>query len=128
MLSAVAIAGMFFADLTRPLTPEEYAQVITHEVLLHEPLSPEVRSYYLAKGRVLAGFLREGMTNVEVRQVLGVRPSGWVFEGARWSSCYAPLGVTVRYRVAEAEVAGRERLELLVQEVETTPPWTEAPD
>jgi hypothetical protein len=94
---------------------------VAHEVLLHEPPSPEVRSYCLAKGHLLAGLLRPGMTDVEVRGVLGTRPSGWVFDG-RWSYTYALLGVPVHFRVAEAGDAGRERLELLLDEVEATPP------
>ena len=77
------------------------------KVCVDPAVSPEAREYYLAKGRVLAGFLHEGMTVVEVRRVLGVRPGGCVFDGRRWSNTYAPLGVTVHYRVAEAEVAGR---------------------
>jgi hypothetical protein len=122
MLSAVAFDGMFFADLTRPVTPEEYAQVMAHEVLLHEPLPPQVRAHYFAKGRLLASFLRFDMTESEVRQVLGARPSGWVFDGVRWSNTYSLLGLTVRYRIAVGEVAGREQLELLVEEVEAIPP------
>jgi hypothetical protein len=92
------------------------------ESVWHEPLPPEVREHYFAKGRVLAGLLREGMTAVEVRRILGSRPSDWVFDGARWSNTYSLLGLTVRYRIAVGEVAGRERLELVVEGVEATPP------
>ncbi len=122
MLPVVVTAGVLGADVVTPVSPAEYTQVMLLEAVWHEPLSEELRDYYLAKGRLLAGFLREGMTDVEVRRTLGVRPSDWVFDGAGWSNTYAPLGVTVRYRVAEAEVAGRERLELVVEEVEATLP------
>jgi hypothetical protein len=89
-------------------------------VLRHEPLRPEVRAYYLAKGRVLAAFLHKGMTDEEVRGVLGVRASGWIRSGERWEDTYSLLGLTVRYRVAE--VAGESGLGLVVEEVKSTPP------
>ena len=89
-------------------------------MLVHEPLTPEVRAYYLAKERVLAGLLHKGMTDGEVRRVLGVRADGWVRAGTWWEDRYSLLGVRVRYRVAE--VAGGSGLELVVEEVEATPP------
>jgi hypothetical protein len=60
------------------------------------------------------------MTEEEVRGVLGVRQSGWVQEGERWAYTYTLLGLTVRYRVAE--VAGREQLGLVVEDVQATGP------
>jgi hypothetical protein len=99
MLSAVAVVGFVLADLVRPVAPEEYVQVMAHEALLHEPLPPEVREYYFVKGRLLAGLLRAGMTEAEVRGVLGVRPNGWVFDGERWMYSYSLLGLTVRYKL-----------------------------
>jgi hypothetical protein len=122
MLPLVVTAGALWADLASPLTPEEYRQVIGQQVLLHEPLRPEVRAYYRAKGRVLAGFLRPGMSSEEVRRVLGVRPNGWVRAGTWIEDTYSLLGLTVRYRIAEVGAAGKERLELLVEEVQATPP------
>ena len=104
MLPVVMCAGVLLADLARPVRPEEYRRVIGQQVLLHEPMPSEVRAYYLAKGRVLAGFLRVGMTDGEVREDLGVRPSGWVQEedqeGERWTHHYALLGLMVCYHVA----------------------------
>ena len=50
-LPFVITAGVLWADLATPLTPEEYRRVIGQQVLLHEPLRPEVRAYYLAKRR-----------------------------------------------------------------------------
>jgi hypothetical protein len=121
MLPAVVVAGMFFADLARPVTPEEYAQVMAHEVLLHEPLSDEALAYYRAKGQVLACLLQEGMTRADVHRALGVQASGWFWSG-ELTETISLLGVTVRYRPAEVEVAGRKRLELVVEEVATSPP------
>jgi hypothetical protein len=72
---------------------------MAHEALLHEPLGPQTRAYYLVKGRVLASLLHEGMTDVEVRRVLGIRPNGWVFDGERWTYSYSLLGLTVRYKL-----------------------------
>jgi hypothetical protein len=60
------------------------------------------------------------MTAAEVRGVLGVRPSGWVRAGERWTDTYSLLGVTVRYRVAE--VPGESRLGLVVEDVQVGPP------
>jgi hypothetical protein len=72
----------------------------------------------------LAGFLHKGMTDGEVRRVLGARPSGWVHEesqaGERWTHHYALLGLVVRYRVAE--VAGERRTVLVVVGVEAAQP------
>jgi hypothetical protein len=63
MLPLVVIAGMFLADLARPVTQAEYAQVMFQKVAWHELLSDEARANYLASGaRVLAGFLHPGMT------------------------------------------------------------------
>jgi hypothetical protein len=121
MLPLVASAGVLLADLARPVSREEYAQVMLQQVLLREPLSPEVRAYYLAKGRVLAGFLRVGMTDGEVRRVLGVRASGWVRIGDQWTDTYSLLGLTVRYRVAEVEAAGPGRPGLVLEEVAEAP-------
>jgi hypothetical protein len=90
------------------------------QVAWHEPLSPEVRAYYLAKGRVLAGLLRPGMSAEEVRRVLGVRASGWVQVGEQWTDTYSLLGVTVRNRGAEG--TGERRVGLVVEEVQATPP------
>jgi CheY-like chemotaxis protein len=50
------------ARLLGPVTQAEYTQVMLRQVACHEPLSEEARDYYLAKGRVLAGLLRPGMT------------------------------------------------------------------
>jgi hypothetical protein len=120
MLPLVLTAGVLWADLARPLTQEENGRVIELQVLLHEPLPPEVRAYYLAKGRLLAGFLHPGVTEEEVRQVLGIRPSGWAQEGERWTHTCSLLGLTVRYRVAGLAVGNG--LGLVVEEVEATPP------
>jgi hypothetical protein len=60
MLPLVVSAGVLLAGLASPLPLEEYRRVIGQQVLLHEPLSPGVRAYYLAKGQVLAGFLHQG--------------------------------------------------------------------
>jgi hypothetical protein len=122
MLPVVVCGGVLWADLATPLTPEEYRRVIGQQVLLHEPMQPEVRAYYLAKGRVLACFLHKGMTDGEVRRVLGVRADGWVRAGTWWEDRYSLLGVRVRYRVAEVEVAGERGPGLVVEEVKATPP------
>jgi hypothetical protein len=120
MLLLVVSAAALWADLARSVSPEEYPRVIGQQVLTHQPLSPEVRAYYLAKGRILAAFLHKGMTAEEVRRVLGVRANGWVRSGERWEDSYSLLGITVRYRVAE--VAGGSRLGLVIEEVGTTEP------
>jgi hypothetical protein len=117
MLPLVVSAGVLLADLARPLTQAEYTQVMVQQVAWHEPLSDEARAYYLLRGRVLAGLLHEGMTEPEVWKVLGVRPSGWVRAQGSWEDYYALLGLVVRYRVAEVGPAGKERLELVVEEV-----------
>jgi hypothetical protein len=122
MLPLVVSAAVLWADLARPVSSEEYRRVMGQQVLLHEPLSPEVRAYYLAKGRVLAGILHKGMTDEEVRRVLGVRPNGWVRAGTWWEDRYSLLGLTIRYRVAEVEDAGERRLGLVVEDVQLTPP------
>ena len=83
MLPLVVTAGVLLADLARPVSPEEYRRVIGQQVLLHEPMRPEVRAYYLAKGRVLAGSLRKGMTD---EAVLGVRANGWFGAGEWWTN------------------------------------------
>jgi hypothetical protein len=62
------------------------------------------------------------MTEEKVWGVLGVRPSGWIRAGDLWEDYYGLLGLVVRYRVAEVGAAGKERLELVVEEVQTTPP------
>jgi hypothetical protein len=113
---------VLWADLATPLTQAEYAQLMVQQVVWHEPLSEEARASYLAKGRVLAGFLHEGTTEPEVLRVLGARPSGWVRAGGQSEDYYALLGLAVRYRVAEVGPAGKERLELVVEGVETMPP------
>jgi hypothetical protein len=120
MLALVVSAGVLWADLARPVSPEEYRRVLGHQILRHEPIRPEVRAYYLAKGGILAGFLHKGMSAEEVRRVLGIRPNGWVRAGERWEDSYSLLGMTVRYRVAE--VAGGSRLGLVIEEVGTTEP------
>jgi hypothetical protein len=76
LLPVVICAGVLLADLARPVSLEEYRRAIGQQVLLHEPLRPEIRASYLAKGRVLAAFLPKGMSDGEVRRGLGVRPSG----------------------------------------------------
>jgi hypothetical protein len=93
---------------------------MVQQAVWHEPLSEEARAYYLAKGRILVGFLHEGMTEAEVYRVLGVRPSFWVRAQGSWEDYYALLGLVVRYRVAE--VAGTEQLELVVEGVQATLP------
>jgi hypothetical protein len=118
----LVVAGVLWADLAMPLTQAEYAQVMVQQVVWHEPLSEEARAYYLAKGRVLAGFLHEGMTEPEVWNVLGVRPSGWVRAQGSWEDHYGLLGLVVHYRVTEVGPPGKERLELVVEEVQATPP------
>jgi hypothetical protein len=62
MFSFVVSVGALLAGLARPVTPEEYRQVIGRQVLRHESMSKEVRDYYLAKGQVLACLLHRGMT------------------------------------------------------------------
>jgi hypothetical protein len=104
MLRPVVSAAVFWANLATPVSEEEYAQVMLQRAVWHEPLSAEARDYYyLAKGRFLAGFLREGMTDAEVRETLGARPSSWVEEedqeGERWAHHYSLLGLKVRSRV-----------------------------
>jgi hypothetical protein len=120
MLPVVVTAGMLLNDLASPLTPEEYTHHMLWESVWHEPLPPEVREHYFAKGRLLAGFLYPGMTAEEVRGVVSVRANGWVQEGGWWTHTYSLLGLTVRYRVSE--VAGESRPWLVVEEVEATPP------
>jgi hypothetical protein len=122
MLPLVVTAAALWADLARPVSPEEHRRVIGQQALLHEPLSLEVRAYYLAKGQVLACFLHQGMTDGEVRRVLGVRADGWVRAGESWTDTYSLLGLTVRYRVAEIEVAGKSRIGLVVEGVQATSP------
>jgi hypothetical protein len=85
MLPVVVTTGLICADLARPVSQEEYARVMLQETVWHEPLGEEARDYYLARGRVLAGFLRPGMTAEEVHRILGIRASGWVQEGDRWT-------------------------------------------
>ena len=116
----LVVAVVLLAGLARPARPEEYHRIMAQQVLLHEPLSAEVPPCYLAKGRVLAGFLWPGMTREEVRGVLGVRPNSRARAGEWWTDSCSLLGVTVRYRVAE--VAGEGRVGLVVEDVQATPP------
>jgi hypothetical protein len=120
MLLLVVSAGVLLADLARPVSPEEYHRVVGQQVLSHAPLPPSTRAYYLAKGRVLAGFLRPGMSAEEVRGIVGVRADGWVQEEERWTDTYSLLGLTVRYRVTENGEEGPA--ERVVEAVEATPP------
>ena len=101
------INGMLLADLARPASPEEYHRVIGQQVLRHEPLRPEVRAYYLAKGRVLAWFLRP-------RHDQRGGPAGSWASGLRvgdeagtgGTDRYSLLGLTGPYRAAEGVGAG----------------------
>jgi hypothetical protein len=119
MLPFVLGAAVSLADLASPVTQAEYALVMVQQVVWHEPLSEEVRDYYLEKGRILTGFLHEGMTEYEVHKVLGLRPSDWVRAQGTWEDYYALLGLVVRYGIA-----GEGRLELVVEKVvvEDDPP------
>jgi hypothetical protein len=93
MLPLIVCAGVLWADLARPFSPEEYRRVIGQQVLRHEPLPAAIRAYYRAKRRVLACFLHKGMTTGEVREVLGHQPSGWVCDSG---ACTMPTYRTAR--------------------------------
>jgi hypothetical protein len=121
MLPVVVCTGMILADLARPVTPEEYAQILQQR-LRHEPLGPGVRAYYLAKGRVLACFLRKGMTDYQVGRILGMTGGGGFGNAHCWYQGYFPLGVWVEYRVDWIEVEGEEKPRWVVEKVEVFPP------
>jgi hypothetical protein len=106
MLPLVISAGWIFADLASPVTRAEYSQAVLQRFVSHKPLSPEVRHYYLTKGRFLAGFLRKGMTPEEVSRVLGVPPNEWAQAHGDWWDTYSLLGLTVRYSPADVAAPG----------------------
>jgi hypothetical protein len=122
MLPLVVSAGVLLADLARPVSPAEYAQVLVQGAVWHEPPGEEARASYLAKGRVLGCFLRKGMTEVEVHRVVGVRPGGGVRAGDRQTDTYRLLGLQVHYRLAEVDMAETKEFELVGERVEATPP------